>query len=353
MRPDANAPQDKSSLLKTFRDLLGRSAPDLPALERILPELSRADLLEEALATCRRQGRDRETQRLWKPFRDRLERDAEQARARRQATWQHDPDRRTLRLKLDMAPPFTHLHPPQRIHTLADSLRSAGLSVALGLEKTPRPLITFAHPLPAGLEGRAEWAEVGLREPSPVPLQQLPDHAAAHLPPGVVLLQALQVPNHATPLPELCRGAHWIWEVPEPLQIQARKTLQAFQAAGSWTLEKPGKVDGQKTLKQIEVRDRVSGLSWEGRTLHLHLKQENGEALNPAKLLGGILGLEPATVTGLVRVALELQEDSRLQAADRYAPKLHNIWEDAVLLESSDGPAPLEDEDDEEPLRLG
>lgn len=352
MRPDDDAPKDKSSHLKAFRDLLGQAAPDLQALDRLLPGLAAAGILEEALAECRRRFRDRGSQALWKPFRARLEAVAAEARNRRMATWQHDPDRRTLHLKLRMAPPFTDLHPPQRLHALTDSLRAAGLSVALGLEKSPRPLIAFAHPLPSGTEGLEEWVEVSLREPSPVPLPQLPTVAAAHLPEGAFLLEARQVPNHATPLVELCLGAHWAWRVPAPLRKLARERLDAFFEAESWLLEKPGKVAGQKGIKRLEVRDRVTKLVWDGPTVHFHLKQETGEALNPTKLLGGILGLEPAAVTGLVRVSLALREDPRIQASDRYAPKLHNIWEDAVLLESSDGPALLEDEDDE-PLRLG
>lgn len=352
MRPDDDAPHDKSSLLKAFRNLLGQDTPDLAGLDRLLPDLAEAGLLEEALAECRHRTRDRASQAIWKPFRARLEAGAAQARTRRMATWQHDPERRTLQLKLTLAPPFTDLHPPQRLHALAAGLRAAGLSVALGLEKVPRPLVAFAHPLPLGTEGREEWAEVGLREPSQVPLAQLPGLAAPHLPRGAQLLEARQVPNHATPLAELCTGAHWIWAAPEPLRETARERLEAFRAAEHWTLEKPGKIEGQKALKQVEVRDRVTDLAWEGTTLHLHLRQEPGEALNPAKLLGGILGLDPTAVTGLVRLRLDLREDPRLQASDRFAPKLHNIWEDAVLLESSDTPDMVEDDDDE-PLRLG
>lgn len=353
MRPDDDATHDKSSLLKTFRDLLGRNAPDLAALDRMLPGLAEAGLLEEALADCRHRARDRASQALWKPFRNLLEAGAAQARARRMATWQHDPDRRTLWLKLDLAPPFTDLHPPQRLHALAAGLRAAGLVVALGLEKAPRPLVAFAHPLPHGTEGREEWAEVDLSEPSKVPLAQLPRHAAPYLPDGMELLEVRQVPTHATPLAELCTGAHWAWTVPDALYPTAQERLDAFRAAETWTLEKSGKVGGQKALKHVEVRDRVLDLAWEGRTLHLHLKQESGEALNPAKLLGGILGVAPAAITKLLRLRLDLREDPRLQASDRFAPKLHNIWEDAVLLESSDGPDLVDDQDDDEPLKLG
>ncbi|MCX8203694.1 MAG: hypothetical protein N3H32_05210 [Nitrososphaeria archaeon] len=87
--------------------------------------------------------------------------------------------------------------------------------------------------------------------------------------------------------------------------------------------------------------------------MHVHLRHDPGEALNPIKLLSGILEVDPAQVKGLVRLSLTLRDDPRLEAMDRYAPKLHNIWEDAVLLESSDDFDDVDDGEDDEPLRLG
>ncbi len=49
---------------------------------------------------------------------------------------------------------------------------------------------------------------------------------------------------------------------------------------------------------------------------------------------------------------MELGEDPRLLQADRFQPKLHNMYEDAVLL-GAEGNIRIVDEDDEEPIRLG
>jgi len=353
MRLDADVPQPNANAWKTFLDLLDQVEPNLAALDALLPALERTDRLEEALAECRKRHRDRTVQRLWKPFRDRLEHLGAQARTRRAAQWQFDPNRRTLHLKLALAPPFTLQNPMQRVHALAESFKAGDLSVALGLEKHPRPLIGFAHALPIGLEGRAEWADVILKAPPPIPPSQLPHQLATHLPQGVSLLEARRVPNHATPLSDRCTGAHWMWPVPPALRSLAHERLAAFWAASHWTITKTGKVEGHKTLKAVDVRDRVLDLTWEGETLHVHLRHDPGEALNPIKLLSGILEVDPAQVTGLVRLSLTLRDDPRLEAMDRYAPKLHNIWEDAVLLESNDDFDDVDDGEDDEPLRLG
>jgi hypothetical protein len=49
---------------------------------------------------------------------------------------------------------------------------------------------------------------------------------------------------------------------------------------------------------------------------------------------------------------VELAADPRIQQAERFEPKLRNIYEDAVLLSS--GPnLQIIDDDEDEPMRLG
>ena len=75
-------------------------------------------------------------------------------------------------------------------------------------------------------------------------------------------------------------------------------------------------------------------------------------AVNPLKLLGAVLGLEPADITGLVRTGVDYDPDPRLGQADRFEPKLKNMYEDAVLLGGGSNIV-LVDEDDDEPTILG
>jgi hypothetical protein len=50
-----------------------------------------------------------------------------------------------------------------------------------------------------------------------------------------------------------------------------------------------------------------------------------------------------------VRERVELREDPRLAQSNKYETKLHNIYEDAVLLDGGVGIS-LVDEEDDEPL---
>jgi hypothetical protein len=74
-------------------------------------------------------------------------------------------------------------------------------------------------------------------------------------------------------------------------------------------------------------------------------------ALSPLKVLRAILDLEPTCFLGLVRTAVELKPDSRLDQAERFEPKLKNMYEDAVLLGGGSNIVLVEDDDDE-PLLL-
>ena len=90
---------------------------------------------------------------------------------------------------------------------------------------------------------------------------------------------------------------------------------------------------------------------WAGADLLFQTRMAPGEAANPRKLLAAILGLD-APVEGMARLGVDLGEDPRLLQADKFQPKLHNMFEDAVLLDSGSNVRIVE-EDDEEPIRLG
>jgi len=54
----------------------------------------------------------------------------------------------------------------------------------------------------------------------------------------------------------------------------------------------------------------------------------------------------------LARTAVDLAEDPRLLQAERFQPKLHNMFEDAVLL-GAEGNIRVVDDEEDEPLVLG
>lgn len=265
---------------------------------------------------------------------------------RRRSAWQLDPRRRRWRLCFAVRGEATSLHPPALGARLAQALSAAGLPVALGLEKRPRPMVHLGHPLPPGLEGLQEWADVDLHSPSPFPPGLLPERVRPHLAPGLEVLEAEEIPLVASPVLDLCRTSIWGWPCPEGLAPAVRSSLEGFLEADHFQIEKTGKVNGQKVLKQIEVRAMVETITWTGDHLHLRTRIEAGEALNPQKLLGGILGMEPSIFEHLYREAVLLGPDPRLEDPQRFETKLHNIFEDAVLLQGGEGPTFHEDDDE-------
>ena len=106
-------------------------------------------------------------------------------------------------------------------------------------------------------------------------------------------------------------------------------------------------MDGHKGVKRIEVRPSVLDMDWREDVLLFTMRIAPGEAPSPVKLLAGILGLEPGRIRGLRRLEILLDEDPRLEDSQKYETKLHNIYEDAVLLESDAPVRPIEEDDDE------
>jgi hypothetical protein len=172
------------------------------------------------------------------------------------------------------------------------------------------------------------------------------------LPDGLRILRWEGHAAYASPLGELARASHWRWVCPGELVVAARRRTSVFLEAKEWIWEKGGKVDGQKQVKPLDLRPLVSELRWEGDILFSTTRSAVSDATNPLKLHAAILGLEPSALWGLVRQSLDLRPDARLAQAERFEPKLKNMYEDAVLLSGGTN-ITLVDEDDDEPIRLG
>jgi radical SAM-linked protein len=325
--------------------MLTGDAPGDEAFGQILQELEGARRLEHAWILARAARPD---PRRWGAALARMKAAVEASRSRRMTLWQHDPDRVTLRLRFAASGPAC-AQPGALPGLLAGALSAAGLPVAMGLEKTPRPALRLGHPLPAQVEGRSEWADVVLLEAPPVPPEDLPGLVNAHAPAGLALLQCLQVPNYASPVAELCRSAHWRWPCPADGLDAARARVAAFLASERFEWERAGKTGGQKGIKRVDIRPLLEDLHWQGADLLFRTAADPGQAANPRKLLAAVLGQE---IQGLARTAVDLDEDPRLLQADKFQPRLRNMYEDAVLL-GAHGNIRIVDEDDDDPVVLG
>jgi hypothetical protein len=313
-----------------------------------MESLQKSNQVEHALAWLRRPG----TPKAWEPYRLRLKAEAVRSRERRMSRWQTDPHRKTLRIRFQVAGEACAFHPPALAAELAAILLDAGVPLAMGLEKTPRPALHLGHPLPLDIPSEGEWADLVLTQAPEGPLAALPERINQHSQGGIRVLECAFVPNYATPVAELCISALWRWPCPQERRELALERVEAFLAAESFGMEKSGKTDGHKGVKRVEIRPLVETMAWVGRILEFRTRIDAGQAPNPRKLLGAILGLEPSAILGLERVSLALAEDPRLLQADRFEPKLHNMFEDAVLLDSGSHIKIVEG-DDEDPIILG
>jgi radical SAM-linked protein len=320
--------------------------PEAEGLEQLLADLESERRLEHGWLLLKQARLDHA---VWGGLQARLKALVDQSRGRRMGRWQVDPERRTLRLSFEVRAPACSQHPAGLLAELGRALLSAGLPVAMGLEKSPRPAVHLGHPLPLMVEGCEEWADLDLLEPAGLPLAELPERINAHAIQGLRVLQCLQIPNYASRVAELCRRAHWLWPCPAERLDAARERMAAFIGSERYEIEKSAKVDGQKGTTRVDIRPLLEDCLWEGATLTFQTRIHKGEAANPCKLLAAILGPEPP-VQGLVRTRVELGEDPRLDQAEKFEPKLHNMFEDAVLLESGGTISLVDDEDDDEPL---
>jgi hypothetical protein len=251
--------------------------------------------------------------------------------------------RRIVRVAFSVRGPLAGCHPPALLGSLTAVFARAGLGVAMGSEKRPRPMARLAYPLPLGVEGLEELADVTLEAPEAGP-PGAPDAAAlrAHCREGMDILRIERVPHHASPIDELVETAHWAWSCPGGLLGGAAEKLKEFERAESFALTKTGKLDGRKGTKSVDVRPLVLSMAWEGGDLLFTTSIVQGHALNPQKLLAAVLGVGAEGLGGpgaLRRLRMGARADPRLPRHDKYAHKLRNLYEDAVLLESGHGAA--------------
>jgi radical SAM-linked protein len=350
----AQAPNREPAPLQELRRFLAAPAEgDLEAgALAIASALGSADLAEEGvdlLRSARRTGAD---PACVQAATAQLAPLAAKAQVRREAGWQMDSRRTCLRLAYAKEGEALDFDDGDLHALFLQALRLEGFLPALDLGKRPRPMLRVALPLPAGAGGRCEWLELTLRADPPGPADAHLARLNARLPPGLRLHGWEPHPAYASPLGELAERSHWRWSCPAPGLEAARARTEAFLAASDWPWEKGGKVEGRKQAKQLDLRPLVEALRWEGTTLFSTTRTIGAESLSPLKVHAAILGLDPAAMRGLERVSVALRPDPRLAQAERFEPKLKNMYEDAVLLAGGSN-ITLVDEDDDEPIRLG
>lgn len=346
---EAAGPSREPALLRSFRAAVAAGRAE--EASALLPALVEEGLAEEAWTLLREARRTDRSGGDLQPLGQRLAALAAEARARRAAGWQLDARRAAFRFCYGKRGDVLGFDSGDLQRILLAAFRLEGFLVALDLGHHPRPLLQMGPPLPAGVAGGQEWAEVVLRRAPGAPDGVI---AALHrrLPAGLRILRWEDQPAWATPVSELALASVWEWPCPTDRLEESRAAVQRFLDAETFSWQRPGKVEGQKQGKQVDLRPLVSSMAWDGAMLRFETPMGVFGATNPLKMLAAVLGREPESLEGLARTSLRLAEDPRVAQADRFEPKLRNLYEDAVLL-SGGSNITIVDEDDDEPIRLG
>jgi radical SAM-linked protein len=332
--------------LLAFRTLLLSGAAKDP--DAAIHAVVAADLVEEAGEILRSSRREVADRAWFEALSSRLSPFVQKAQQKRAALWHLDTRRTLIRFRFSKQGEALGFDDGDLHAILLLAFRLEGFRVSLDLGKRPHPLLALGLPLPAQAGGAAEYADAVLRqEPAGTP-GELMARLNRRLPEGLAILHWEPLPVYAAPVADLAHASHWRWEVPKEHRPQVEAAVARFNAASAWPWDR----DGAKAEAPLDLRRILADLAWVEGTLTFSSRMGEYLALNPLKALGAVTGLEPSRITGLVRVGVELKPDPRLAQAERFEPKLKNMYEDAVVLGAGSNIV-LVDEDDDEPLRLG
>lgn len=325
--------------------LAGQSAPDLDArMEAILAE----DLTEEVAEILRASRREAMDRALIEALASRLAPLAAKAQQRRSALWQLDTRRVRIRFSYTKEGGALGFDDGDLHVIFLQLFRFEGLPLALDLGKRPRPLLSVGLPLPSGVGGRAESMDAVLKqEPRDEP-GALMARLNGRLPEGLRIQQWDRLPDYASEVGDLALLSRWCWKVPSGQRIHVEAKVTDFLELKAWPWDR----GASKADAPLDLRTLVSDMRCEEGVLWFATRMGAFHAINPLKMLGAILDLDPALIVGLVRMGVDLKPDPRLDRAERFVPKLKNMYEDAVLLGGGSNII-LVDEDDDEPIRLG
>jgi len=345
-RMETLGPNREPACLQALRTLIEGGAST--GLETVLEAIRTAGLVEEANERVRSMRPETKHQEVAKALALRLAPHAVAAQQRRAARWQLDTRRTLIRLTYAKEAGALDFDDGDLHALFLQAFRLEGLTLALDLGKRPRPLLTMGLPLAAGIGSRCESLDAVLKREPPDDAAVLMTRLNLRLPGGLRIEQWMSLPGYATAPSELAQVSHWNWKVDPGLRTCVEAGMAAFLQASTWPWER-----GQgKSETPLDLRRVIPDMRWTDGGLDFTTRMGPHLAVNPLKLLGAVLGLEPADITGLVRTGVDYDPDPRLGQADRFEPKLKNMYEDAVLLGGGSNIV-LVDEEDDEPTILG
>lgn len=176
---------------------------------------------------------------------------------------------------------------------LIRAFRRAGLPMAFSQGFHPMPRFSFGQALPVGLCSLGEYIDVYLLDWMTV--QGIQAQLPEELFPGTRIREISEVPLNS-PLPQ---GLTYQYEVEMDYSILDRKTVDDFQGACQWLVERPGKqpetIDLKPLIQEFALMPRNNG-SWMARWI---LKPGLETEIRPDLILRSIFNLPEPLVKGL------------------------------------------------------
>ena len=343
---EAASPSREPACLLGLRAVLHRGMD--AGLDAAVAQLLAEDCVEEAVEFLRVSVRAGVDRARIEPLTARLAPLAARSQQRRSARWQLDTRRMLVRCAFSKDEGAIDFDDGDLHAVFLQAFRLEGILLALDLGKRPRSLLSLGLPLPSGVGGQQEFLDAVLKqEPVDDPAIVMA-RLNRRLPEGLGIHRWDALPGFASPVAELATRARWSWRVPAAIRPQVEAKVVAFLQTSQWPWHR-GAMQGDLPL---DLRELIADLLWEQDRLCFATRLEDFSAMNPLKMLGAALDMEPARIQGLVRTGVDLKPDPRLDQGERFQPKLKNMYEDAVLLGGGSNIILVEDDDDE-PLHLG
>ena len=215
-----------------------------------------------------------------------------------------------LRLRYAKRGPLRFASHRDLARALERALRRARVPMAFSAGFTPHPKISYVGAAPTGAASEAEYVEIGLAQRcDPEEVRAALD---ASLPPGIDVLECVEVAEGSGSLADRCDAATWGVELPGVPLAELAPAVEAFLAADVVTVEKRTK----NGLRDIDARAAVAGASAAEEAgcaiLHMVVRQVT-PAVRPDDVLAALVAvadLRPPSPPRAVREAQGRLDDS-------------------------------------------
>lgn len=187
------------------------------------------------------------------------------------------------------------------LRTFERMLRRSRLPIRSTQGFHPHPRLVFALPLPLGVVGRDEVAEIELDEA--VPANEVRERLSQQCPPGLAITRAYRISPRQT-----VHVLAFTYAVQVPADRVASARIAEALATTEWIVER-----AKPTLRRVDVRPFLRDLRLEPHTgwLEMDLWLRPTGTARPEEILS-LCGLGDLVQSGAVleRVRLELDEDT-------------------------------------------